>query len=226
MHMHENYDYVLTPSRATGEFYMEAFRAEPQKLRVLTLPHVDYMLDGKSDRERLAGLYPALRHKKLLLYVPTFRNGEKEIVEGLAKEFASDEQYELVISLHPLSKVADKSRYEVAGGYHSFDLMKMADVIVTDYSACAFEASLLQVPVYFYVPDYELYKDNRGLNIDLEKELADCTFRDAATLRKALYASGETVQERMRQLDAFAKRYVENTADCTKKLAAFVAEHL
>lgn len=226
MHMHENYDYVLTPSRATGEFYREAFRVEDQKLCVLTLPHVDYMLDGRSDREHLTKLYPALRHKKLLLYVPTFRNGEKEIVESFAKEFALDEQYELVISLHPLSKVADKRRYEVAGGYNSFDLMKMADVIVTDYSACAFEASLLQVPVYFYVPDYELYKDNRGLNIDLEKELADCTFRDAAALRDALYASGETVQERKRQLGEFAKRYVENTEDCTKKMAAFVIASL
>ena len=56
--------------------------------------------------------------------------------------------------------------------YSSYDLIKVADYIITDYSALSIEASILQKPIFLLLNDIENYKQNRGLNIDLEKELS------------------------------------------------------
>ncbi len=59
--------------------------------------------------------------------------------------------------------------------FSSYDLMKLADIIITDYSACAFEASLLLKPLYFFIPDYESYMQDRGINVDV-KRISVCCF--------------------------------------------------
>ena len=64
--------------------------------------------------------------------------------------------------------------------------MKIADVIITDYSACAFEASVLMKPLYFFVPDYDEYSSERGINVDLKKEMPSATFENAEELVNAI----------------------------------------
>ena len=64
--------------------------------------------------------------------------------------------------------------------------MKIADVIITDYSACAFEASVLMKPLYFFVPDYDEYSIERGINVDLKKEMPSATFENAEELVNAI----------------------------------------
>src|SRR5699024_3227626 len=43
-------------------------------------------------------------------------------------------------------------------------LMIMADIVITDYSSLAIEASLLNKPTFFYVYDEADYEKERGLN--------------------------------------------------------------
>jgi CDP-ribitol ribitolphosphotransferase len=64
------------------------------------------------------------------------------------------------------------------------DLLELADYVVTDYSAIAFEAALLRRKVVFYVPDIVAYRDSPGLNIDPEEQFAPISFRDAASLAR------------------------------------------
>ena len=64
--------------------------------------------------------------------------------------------------------------------------MKIADVIITDYSACEFEASVLLKPLYFFVPDYDEYSSERGINVDLKKEMPSATFENAEELVNAI----------------------------------------
>ena len=85
--------------------------------------------------------------------------------------------------------------------------MQLADAIVTDYSACAFEASLLMKPLYFFVPDYDLYMRDRGLNVDLRQEMPAATFTDADALADSLRAAAYDYDA----LYAFQSKYVENT---------------
>jgi CDP-ribitol ribitolphosphotransferase len=62
------------------------------------------------------------------------------------------------------------------------DLLEIADYVITDYSAIAFEAALLRRKVLFYVPDIADYRRSPGLNIDVEELFPLITFEDATSL--------------------------------------------
>lgn len=218
MHMHENYDYVIAPSKKTAEFYEAAFGTAKEKMVIASLPHLDYLLDGQTRKAEFLRKNPDKKEKELVLYLPTFRKHEGEIVERFCKCFEQDEERCLVVSLHPLSRVENKEKYKINGDFSTFDLMKMADHIVTDYSACAFEASLLGIPVWFYVPDYDQYDQNRGLNIDLKREVKDYVFEDEQWLYEAI-RGGEYIFD---DLQKFQEKYVQEKDDCTRKLADII----
>ena len=218
MCMHKNYDYVVAPSRATAEFYKEAFGVTDSQIAIETLPHIDYVLDESTKKEAFVQQNPRVCGKKMVLYLPTFRSNEASIVKRLNNRFAGDEEWELVTSLHPLSDVENRQAYGYQGDFSVYDIMKFADIIITDYSACAYEASLLKVPVYFYVPDYTDYEDNRGLNIDLKREVPDYVFEDEGLLYQAIKSGNYEYDDLIR----FQEKYIENTRNCTRRMAEFI----
>lgn len=223
MHMHRNYDYVLAPSKKTAEFYSKAFDMPMEKIKIFSLPRVDYILDGKDRKEEFYSLNPNMADKKLFLYLPTFRSREAAAAKQLTAQFENKNDYQLIISTHPLSVVEKDERFSVKGSFSSYDLMKMADVIITDYSACAFEASVLLKPIYFFVPDYKFYMKNRGVNVDIKKEFPSAAFEKADKLAQAI----EKNDYDMNSLVKFKNTYVENAdTNNTKNLTEFIIEQM
>nr|MDE6658786.1 CDP-glycerol glycerophosphotransferase family protein [Eubacterium sp.] len=100
MRMHRNYDYVLAPSKKTAEFYSEGFDTPMDKIKILTLPRVDFILDGKAKKDEFYALNPQMKNKKIVLYLPTFRSGEVDAVDMLKAQFANKADTQLVISPH------------------------------------------------------------------------------------------------------------------------------
>ncbi|MCH5321158.1 MAG: CDP-glycerol glycerophosphotransferase family protein [Eubacterium sp.] len=222
MCMHKNYDYVLAPSKASARFYMDAFGCSADKIKICSLPRVDEILKNDGVSVKFFRENPALTGKKIVLYLPTFRDRERTAVQLLKTQFLQDmEDYHLIVSTHPLfSKVKIDREFSYNGTYSTIDLMKVADVIVTDYSACAFEAALLMKPLYFFVPDYELYIKDRGVNIDLKAEMPDAVFEDAEELCKSIKSGGYD----QNTLFAFKTKYIQNTNNNnTQTLAKFIS---
>lgn len=221
--MHKNYDYVLAPSSATGVFYKEAFNVDASKIKICPMPRVDYITDCNPPTTRFFSLNPALGHKKIVLYVPTFREKDAFITQMLKVEFEDNEDYQLIVCPHPLSKMKLDEKFIPNGDFSTFDLMKIADVIITDYSACAFEASLLLKPLYFFVPDYDSYLTDRGINVDTREELPNATFYEADKLVKAIIDGNYDMQE----LYAFKNKYIETqTSSASSILAKFIIKLL
>ncbi len=218
MCMHKNYDYVLAPSKAAARFYMEAFGCSSDKIKICSLPRVDYILNGNSAVQRFYSDNPSFSHKKLILYLPTFREREAYAADELISEFEDmSDDYNLIISVHPLfSKLKPDEKFGCNGNYSTYDLMKVADCIITDYSACAFEASLLMKPLYFFVPDYEQYIRERGANVDLKAELNDAVFENARDLFSAIKSKNYNFD----MLYAFKSKYVENTNNNNAEILA------
>lgn len=217
--MHKNYDFVIAPSKKTAEYYCEAFGCSEDKIFIANLPRADVILDGTNRRDEFIKLNPEYEGKKIIAYLPTFRNNDDKIIESLYKTFESDNEIKLVISAHPLSKVSEK--YKFNGNFGTYDLMKLADGIITDYSACAFEASLLNKPLWFYIPDYETYKNEQGLNTDMPKILPNACFYDANELLTAI-KSGKYDLEK---LNGFSRDFVENRGNNnTNYLADFICK--
>ena len=217
--MHKNYDYVLAPSKETAKFYMEAFGVDQSKIKICPLPRVDYITDGKAKTGEFYYNNPGASEKKIVLYVPTFREREEYIAEMLKTEFEGMDDFRLIISPHPLSSVKKDERYLPNGDFSSVDLMKIADIIITDYSACAYEGALLMKPLYFFVPDYDEYMKDRGINVNVFEEMPSATFKNA----EAMLSSIKNEEYNFDMLYSFKEKYVENSkGSCTEILAKFI----
>lgn len=222
MCMHKNYDYIIAPSEATERFYEQAFGYGSDSFEILSLPRVDAIVNNNCTSEFFSK-NPDLADKKIILYLPTFREREPYAVEELKAEFDDSMiDYHLIISTHPLfSKVKRDESFSYNGSFNTYDLMKVSDIIITDYSACAFEASVLLKPLYFFVPDYDRYSQERGINIDLKKEMPSATFENAQELIEAIKADAYDIN----MLYDFKAKYVKNTgSDNAQRLAAFIAD--
>ena len=217
--MHKNYDYVLAPSSETAKFYMEGFGVDSSKIKICPLPRVDFLTDGKARTGDFFYNNPAASGKKTVLYVPTFREGEESAAEMLKAEFSKQGEFELIISPHPLSKVRKDENFLPKGEFTSADLMKIADIIITDYSACAYEAAVLMKPLYFFVPDYNDYMKDRGINVNIYDEMPSAVFEDA----KKLLSSIKNEEYDFNSLYSFKEKYVETAkSGNTETLAKFI----
>ena len=222
MCMHKNYDYVLAPSKATAAFYMEAFGCSADKIKISSLPRVDEVLTDNGSTADFYRQNTALSHKKIVLFLPTFRDREAFAVNSLKESFKTNmTDYHLIVSPHPLfSQVGRDEVFSYKGSFSTYDLMKVADIIITDYSACAFDAGVLMKPLYFYVPDYDEYSRERGLNINLKDEMPKAVFESSDELRDAI-RSGEYDYN---ELYEFKSKYMENTgSDNAEILAKFIS---
>lgn len=216
MNMHKNYDYVLAPSAETAKFYMEAFGVDNSKIKICPMPRVDFITNNKAKSTEFFSYNPALGDKKIVLYVPTFREHEDAIAAKLKVEFKDIDGYKLIISHHPLSKAKKDDEFTQNGSFTSFELMKIADVIITDYSACAYEASLLMKPLYFFVPDFDEYMSDRGMNVDVREEMPSATFTEADKLVNAIVNNSYDLNS----LFNFRNKYVENTKGSNSEILA------
>lgn len=221
MHMHENYDFVIAPSEKTAEFYCEAFGCDKDKIVIASLPRVDVILDGNSRYEEFIELNPEYKDKKLLVYLPTFRDGDSGYIKKLYDGFDGDEEYALIVSPHPATQT--NNFYKLNGSFSAYDLAKLSYGIISDYSATSLECSLLNKPLWFYVPDYEKYKAEQGLNIDIKEEMSSASFVSENELMESV-KSGHYDFDNLKR---FSDKYIENkNTDNTAKLAVVVCNQL
>lgn len=225
MDMHKNYTHVLAPSKATGRFFAEAFGVGEDKVVINALPRIDYLLENNFTEQKIKQFYkeyPQYINKKIILYVPTFRKDKENNAQELIKNIKNS-KYQLIVKPHPLDKTKINSSYKVNQKYNTYDLLKIADYIITDYSAVAFEACVLEKPVYFYVYDINEYEKTRGLNIQLFDEMGNCT----STSIKEIIDSIENNNYDFNELNKFKLKYMgENYYNNTNKLVDFIFEYL
>lgn len=223
MDMHKNYSYVMAPSKITGEIFSEAFGISEDKIIINALPRIDYLLESNTEKEKqFYKEYPIYKDKKIILYVPTFRKDKENNVQELINSIKSN-KYSLIIKPHPLDKTQINYKYKVDKKYSTYDLLKIADYIITDYSAVAFEACILEKPLYFYVYDIDEYEKTRGINVNLFKEMNNCT----STHIKEIINSIEKEEYDFEELKNFKTKYMgEDYYNNTSKLVKFIFKYL
>lgn len=203
MKMHNNYDVVTCASTVTAKFFSEAFNVDYSKIKVCGMPRIDYILSSGKNEEILFK-NPNFAGKKTVLYIPTFRKKEVVYVQDLIEKIDKD-KYNLIIKLHPLDNTKIDEEYIAKGSFSTYDLMKFADYIITDYSATAIEASLLNKPLFLYVYDINKYSEVRGLNVNLSEELKTSTSKNIQDILDII-ASGTYDYD---MLNKFKNKYIE-----------------
>lgn len=172
MNMHANYSCVITSGNASIKAYQEAFAFD--NIICAKTPLIDYANDLKAVKN----------DKPTVLYIPTFRRTKDDGFKDIVEAFDFD-KYDLMYQPHKSQENSfDNMMYSNVKIYHnqtSMDLINMADIVITDYSAVVFEAALLSKPIYYYLYDYNEYSTHNGLNFKID-ELPGKVYYDVNSL--------------------------------------------
>ena len=178
-------DYFISNSKYCDDVYPKKLLYTGPTLMTGS-PRVDCMVvkDDKAiaDVRRKIGVK---QEDKLIMFAPTFRGGNQKGVKQVVSEIPSIDferlisnlerkfggNWKVLLRLHPqLSAHMDKmpisqddERFiDVSQQPDISELLMCCDMVITDYSSCAFDAAFAHIPVLLYADDVQEYIDNRG----------------------------------------------------------------
>ena len=224
--MHHNYDYVISGSTAMNKYFAEAFNTDISKLRAYGTPLIDYMLkENKDIVNKIYKKYPSMKKKLNILYSPTFRSDGRDNSSEVINAFDT-KKYNLILTFHP--KVDEiKSDKDVIcidrNEFSTLDILRVCDYVITDYSALAIDACVLNKKLLLYVYDYEQYDKENGINIDLFKELKGNVSKNIKDLVKIIDNNKYNIES----YNKFRKKYLTvSDGTCTEKIVQLIEENL
>ena len=101
------------------------------------------------------------------------------------------------------------------------DLFKISDVLISDYSACIGDFSILERPIICFAYDYEEYGKSRGLYLDLETAMPSGVKRtEEEVLKQLLTMDYQKESEKTRIMIKERLTYIGGHATemCAKRL--------
>lgn len=220
---HRTYDFATVSSQEIAKFYAEGFGLSPEKVVATGIPRTDIFFDEEYREKVTEEFYrshPKLKGKKILLFAPTFRGNGKNSgyypvdlfdVNKLYEQLG--EEYAIIIKHHPFVKNRNTIRKEykdyivdLSMNSELNDLLFVTDILITDYSSVVFEASLLRIPMLFYVFDLEQYIATRGFYYEFETFVPG---KIASSFSEAVQAiaTGDLEQEK---IEAFRDRFFDD----------------
>lgn len=217
MKMHKNYDYILAAGDGYRDHLSQGFNYPLEKIVTLPLPRVEVLKDteyAKAVKEKIYQIYPQLKDKTNIVYVPTFRKiNDDDFLKALQDlcDNVDYSNYNLIIKAHPLTDLSgfDGGNAIIDRSFSSFDMLFIADYVVSDYSCIMYEAAVLKKPIYLYTYDYDNYMATRDIYMDYKKEVPGPICDDG----KSLVESIEAGTYDFVKLDRFLNKYVYMGSD-------------
>lgn len=192
MRSSEMVDYWISNSDYETNVYKSAFGCvKDERILLYGHPRNDIFFDPAAMRrayEKVVGRY-GLQGKRLLLYVPTFRErsnrfGEFEhhvsdsgieldaLLPCIQQRFGGE--WALLVRQHPSALERLSANISITGvvdvtSYADIqELLAAADCLLTDYSSCVFDFMLTRRPAFLFVPDIQEYNTERGFYYPIE----------------------------------------------------------
>ncbi|QBQ63517.1 glycosyltransferase [Actinobacillus indolicus] len=114
-------------------------------------------------------------NKKVILYAPTYREAGAVTLPFNPKKLLKklNNEYVIITKMHYLNYL-EKSYDNVVDctSYSDMaDLMKMADILISDYSSLVLDYAILNKPIVLFQYDYEEYMQQRGVYFDFNDYL-------------------------------------------------------
>ncbi|MGV7136854.1 CDP-glycerol glycerophosphotransferase family protein [Bacillus velezensis] len=164
--VYRSFDFVTVGSDAMADVFKKSFGIRDGQLLKTGVPLTDVYYEEHK---------PELKHKwpkKIILYAPTFRDYD---MQSFRLPFTEEQltnalngEYMLLVKLHPavlhqISASFESELIKNVSDMRLHDLLKAADILITDYSSVPFEFALLNKPIFFFTYDLEEYDRKRGL---------------------------------------------------------------
>jgi CDP-ribitol ribitolphosphotransferase len=164
------YTYAICTCESVRPFWAEFFALPMERVLPLGSPRLDALTrpyDKQALRAKFDAQYPRCRGKKLFLYAPTFRDDPDENETLLSHfDFAAfnarfGKEAALLVRLHPkmhgLCDLRGTGAIDLTGAPDPADVLRVIDVLITDYSSLCFDAVALDTPVVVYAFDEARY---------------------------------------------------------------------
>lgn len=181
----EQINYFCSSGKYEDEIYIRDFNVRKESIIHTGLPRNDELYNvSDKDINIIRKKLNIPKEKKVILYAPTWRDsvdGGKSYSIKPPIDFKKwkkelGEEYIVLLRTHPNTNellgvefdefVRNYSEYEKIN-----DLLKITDILVSDYSATIFDFSILERPIISFAYDYEEYTKERGLYLDLKKNM-------------------------------------------------------
>lgn len=198
----ESFDAIFVEGKKEIPLLMQAWGKMPEVFRTTGLPRNDDLANVTDEeilsiKEKLA--IPA--GKKVILYAPTFRefsradDGRNAL--GIPFDFSKWErtlgdEYVLLVTAHyEVAKLLDelpKNSFVINAFKYPVlnDLIKVSDILISDYSSIVFDYAIMERPILCYGYDYDSYAVERGLYTDLDKLFFNGVLRTEEALLDAI----------------------------------------
>lgn len=176
-------DYVLSNSKWYDDTLETGMLYKGAVLRTGS-PRCDILINCRvAAREKVRREYGLESDAKILIYAPTFRGGSQgtrrvidtgnieldfvRLKKNLEQRFGN--RWYVFLRLHPQLIARHKNLNEVSENVLDisevddlYEIMAGCDAFLTDYSSAAFDASVMNIPVFLYANDYDAYIKERG----------------------------------------------------------------
>lgn len=234
----EKPDYMLAQGNHDVEVFSRAFSLEKDKIALTGLPRNDSLVTYNSSKyiNDLKEKLSIPIDKKVILYAPTYRDYEKDAggawvmkspinVERWQKELS--DKYVLLIRAHfavlKVMNIQENGFVKNVTFYPSLnDLLLVTDLLITDYSSILFDFSILGRPILCYTYDYEKYKEERGMYMDIRTMLTSAQDEDQLlNIIQTIDWDTETGKARI-----FRDRYIQKYGNSSERVLDLLAENL
>lgn len=214
-------------------------------------PRCDILVKGRKNQHiKIREEYGLPDDSKIIMYAPTFRGGS----QGTDRMVKTDEgtlDYDMLVAnfekkiggkwylflrLHP-QLVARKIKQtakgsatnerviDVSGADDMYRLLAGCDAFITDYSSAAFDAAVMEIPIFLYCDDYEEYERERGLLLWDLKKLPFGLAQDNNELQKRIEEFDDLEYQR-RLHKFFADTQMTESGNASEKVVDFICKQV
>ena len=219
-------DYFISGSEFKTKQCKRAFRYHGCILETGN-PRDDIFFCKKNYKE---SIFPNLKHKKWILYAPTYRKKKSNvinpdiIISRYREKF--NEDCIILIKEHPnMTNKANIYKYSenvinMSNYPDTQELLMAADILITDYSSIMWDFSLQKKLVILFHPDVESYNKEREYYLPFEK-LPYC---EAFNIEEVCnYITNTNMQEYEKNLLLFFTKYKSyDNGNASEKIAALI----
>lgn len=224
--VYRSFDFVTVGSDAMADVFKKSFGIRDGQLLKTGVPLTDVYYEEHK---------PELKHKwpkKIILYAPTFRDYD---MQSFRLPFTEEQltnalngEYMLLVKLHPavlhhISASFESELIKNVSDMRLHDLLKAADILITDYSSVPFEFALLNKPIFFFTYDLEEYDQKRGLIDNYTSVIPGKACHDSEALLEEMTKKPFRAEEMKRFSD---KWNMYSDGNSSSKLLQFAEEQI
>lgn len=228
------YNVMYAQSKYDIEVFSNAFELPKYIFALVGLPRNDELFNvDENEVQKIRKKLDIPKNKKVILYAPTFREYNRDkngciIAPPIdLKKWKNklSKNYILLFRAHyevnnVLGIKNDDFIYNMSDYDNLNELMKISDILISDYSSIIFDYSILNRPIFSYAYDYEEYKNKRGMYIDIKTELPNgiCE-KEEELLEKIVNCNFEEEKNKTKK---FFKKYIQNDGNARKYIDEIV----